>query len=92
MIGMLKVFSVDVYFLLDSGATLSLVTYLIAKKLDILLDILNEPFMGSKLVGESVFAKRVYRNFPIMLQNRVTYVELVELCMFDFVFILGMDW
>ena len=42
--------------------------------------------------GESVVAKRVYRNCPIMLPNRFSYVELVELDMFDFDFILGIDW
>ena len=42
-------------------------------------------------VGESVVAKRVCRNFPIILPNRVSYVDLVELDMFDFDIILGMD-
>ena len=46
----------------------------------------------STLMGESVVAKKVCRNYPIMLPNRVTYVELVELDMFDFYVILGMDW
>ena len=40
-------------------------------------------------VGESVVAKRVYRNCPIMFPNRITYVELE---MVDFDVILGMDW
>ena len=43
-------------------------------------------------VGESVVAKRVYKNCPIMLLNRVSYVDLVELDKFDFDIILGMDW
>ena len=42
-------------------------------------------------VGELIVAKRVYRNCPIMLPNRVTFVELVELYIFDFDVILGMD-
>ena len=42
--GMLKVFSLDVYALLDTSATLSFVTPLVAKKFDILPDILHEPF------------------------------------------------
>ena len=56
--GMLKVFSLDVYALHDTGATLSFVTPLVAKKFDILPDILNEPFLVSTLVGELVVAKR----------------------------------
>ena len=35
-------------------------------------------------VGESVVSKRVYKSCPIMLPNRVSYVELVELDMLDF--------
>ena len=61
--GIFKVFSIYVYDLSDLGATLSSVTPLIAKNFYILPHILNEPFMNSKPVGESVVAKRVYRNF-----------------------------
>ena len=55
-------------------------------------DILHESFIVSTPVSESVVAKRVYRNFPIMLPNRVSYVELVELYILDFDVLLGMDW
>ena len=37
-----------------------------------------------------IVTKRVYRNYPIMLSNRVSYVELVEIDMLDFDIILGM--
>lgn len=43
-------------------------------------------------VGESVVAKRVYRNCPISLPNRIPYVDLVELDMLDLDIILGIDW
>ena len=59
---MLKEFSIDVYALLDPGATLSFVTPLVAKRFDILLKILHEPFIVSTLVGESIISKRVCRN------------------------------
>ena len=88
---MLKVFSIDVYALLDPGATFSFVTPLVAKKFDILPDILHEHFMVSTLVDELVIAKMVYRNCPIMFPNRATYVELVEFDMIYFDVILGMD-
>ena len=71
---------------------LSFVTPLVAIKFDILPDILHEPFIVSTPMGELVVAKRVYRNCPIMLTNRVSYVDLVELDMLDFDIILGMDW
>ena len=57
--GMLKSSSIDVYALLDPGATLSFVTPLAAKKFYILPDILHETFIVSTPVVESVFAKSV---------------------------------
>ena len=90
--GMLKVFSIDVYALLDSGSTLSFDTPIVPKKFEILSDIFHEPFIVSTSAGELVVAKRVYKNWRIMLPNRVSYVDLVELDMFDFDIILGMDW
>ena len=89
---MLRVFSVDIYALLDLGATLSFVTPWIARNFDMLLDILDEPFMVTILVGESVVEMRVYRNCPIMLPNRVNHAKLVELYMVHFDVIFGSDW
>uniref|UniRef100_M1DCG5 Gag-pol polyprotein n=1 Tax=Solanum tuberosum TaxID=4113 RepID=M1DCG5_SOLTU len=57
--GMLQVFSIDVYALLDPGGTLSFVTPLVAMKFDILTDVLEEPFSVSIPVCDSVVAKRV---------------------------------
>ena len=48
---MFKVLSIDVYALLDPITTLSFVTPLVAKKFDILPDVLHEPFVVSTLVG-----------------------------------------
>ena len=57
---MLQVFPIDEYALLDTGATLTFITPLIARKYDIFPDILNESFMVTTPVGESVVAMRVY--------------------------------
>lgn len=43
-------------------------------------------------VGESIVVKRVYRNCPIILPNRVSYVDLVELDILEFDTILSFDW
>ena len=37
-------------------------------------------------------AKRVYKECPLILPKRKTFVDLVELDMFDFYIILGMYW
>ena len=69
---MLQVLCINVYALLDLGATLLFVTLLVAKKFGIFPDILNEPFMVTTPVGESGVAERIYRNCPIMLPNRIS--------------------
>ena len=89
---MFKVLSIDVYMLLDPDATLSFVTPLVAKKFEILTDILHEPFIVSTLLGSRLLQKKVYKNCLIMLPNRVSCVDLAELDMLDFDIILGMDW
>ena len=43
-------------------------------------------------MGEFVVAKRVYKDYPIMFPNRVSYVEIVELDMLYFDIIMGIDW
>ena len=60
--GTLHVFSYPVYALLDPGSTLSFVTPLVANKLDLLPEILHEPFPVSNLIGDSIRVERVYRD------------------------------
>ncbi|KAH0680946.1 hypothetical protein KY285_021901 [Solanum tuberosum] len=83
--GMLQVFSINVYALLDPGATLFFVTPFVAMKLEMLPDVLEKPFLVSTPVGDSVVAKRVYRGCPISLSHKVTLVDFFDV-------ILGIDW
>ena len=89
--GMLQFYSVNFYAFLHPRATLSFVTLLVSGKFDVLPDVLVEPFSICTPMGDSIVAKRVYRKYPVMLPNRVTLGDLVELDMFDFDIILGMD-
>ena len=70
---------------------MSFVTPIVVKKFNTLPDIFHEPFLVPTTVGESVFALRVYRDFPIMLPNGVSNYDLVELDTLDFDIIFGMD-
>uniref|UniRef100_M1DK61 Gag-pol polyprotein n=1 Tax=Solanum tuberosum TaxID=4113 RepID=M1DK61_SOLTU len=90
--GMLKVFQLNVYALLDPGATLYFVTPYVAMRFDVLPDVLLDPFFVSTPVGDSVVAKRVYIRYPVSLSHRVTIVDFVDLDMLDFYVILAMDW
>ena len=91
VIDIFKVFSIDVYALLDLGDTLSFVTPLVAKKFDIFPYVLHEPFIVSTLVYELIVANRVFRNCPIMLPSIFTSVKFVEHDILDFNVILGMN-
>ena len=64
---------------------------LVARKFDVLPDVLIELFSVCTLMGDSVVAKRVYRKCLVMLPNRVTLFDLAELEMFDYDIILSMD-
>ena len=86
--GMLQVFCINVYSLLDPGSTLSFVTPLVATKFYIFPDVLIEHFSVCTPMGDFVVAK----SGPVMLLNRVIHVDFVELDMFDFYIILCMDW
>ncbi|KAH0637947.1 hypothetical protein KY290_036496 [Solanum tuberosum] len=90
--GTLRVFDLDVYALLDPGATLSFVTPYIAVQFSVSPETLSEPFSVSTPVGDLVIARRVYRNCPVTVSQKVTSADLVELEMVEFDVILGMDW
>ena len=90
--GMIKVFTFDVYALLDPGASLSFVTYYVANQVEILPEKLCESFDVSTHVGESILAKRVYHDCPVSINHKSTMDELIKLYVVDFDVILGMDW
>ena len=91
VIGLLQVFSFNVYALHSPGATLSFVTPLVGRMFDVLLDVLIRPFYVCTPMGDTLVAKRVNRKCHVMLPNRVILVDLLEHDMFDFDLILGMD-
>ncbi|KAH0705892.1 hypothetical protein KY285_010419 [Solanum tuberosum] len=90
--GMIQVFKSNVYTLLDPKASSSFVTPYVAMNFDVIPEQLSEPFSVSTPVGESILAKRVYRDCPIFFNRTSTMADLVELDMVDFDVILGMDW
>ena len=90
--GTLSIFSHIVYVLIDPGSTLSYVTPLIAEKFKRTPKLLVKPFEVSTPIGDSIIARRVYRNCIITVCDRDTLADLVELEMVDFDVIMGMDW
>lgn len=89
---MIKIFDFNAYVLLDPGANLSFVTPLLVIKFSLSPKIFREPFSVYTLVGEFVVAHGVYRGCPIFMLHKVFSCDLIELEIFDFDVILGMDW
>ena len=75
MTGTSQVFPVNVYALLDPGATLYFFAPLVARKFDVLPDVLIETFSVCTSISDSVVSKRVHRKCPVMLPNIVTVVD-----------------
>ncbi|KAH0730162.1 hypothetical protein KY289_001350 [Solanum tuberosum] len=90
--GMIKVFTLNVYALLDPRASLYFVTPYVAIKFDFLSEKLCDPFCVSTPIGEFILVERVYRDCVISINHKNTMADLVELDMVDFDVILGMDW
>ena len=71
---------------------MSFVTPYIAGNFGISLEVLAEPFSVSTPVDKTIIARWVYRNYPVLISQKVTLADLVELEIIDFDVILRMDW
>ncbi|XP_075100011.1 uncharacterized protein LOC142176388 [Nicotiana tabacum] len=69
---------------MDPGSTFSYVTPYFAINLGLEPEQLNEPFLVSTPVGESVKVRRVYRGCIVSVQGCNTKADLIELEMVDF--------
>lgn len=91
VIGMLEVFSIDVYAILHPSDTLSCLTFLVDKFFSVLPNILIQAFSINITMDYCVVDRRVITSYPISFPNIVIWVDLVELYVFHFDVILGMD-
>ncbi|XP_070049074.1 uncharacterized protein [Nicotiana tomentosiformis] len=90
--GILTIHSHAIYALMDPGSIFSYITPFIAGKLDMRSELLPQPVEVSTPVGDSIIANHVYRDCTVLINDRPTFVDLVELVMLDFDVIMGMDW
>ena len=79
VMGTLSIFSFDLYALINLGPTLSYATPLVAGKFERIPELLVKPFEVSTPVGESIIARRVYRNCIVNISGCDTMADLVEL-------------
>lgn len=69
VMSMLQIFSHDVYVLLSPGSTLSYVTPYVAVNFNLGHDSISEPFSVYTPIGESIIAKRIYKNYVIYFSS-----------------------
>ena len=91
VIGMIKVFSFNMYASLDPRENLYFVTPYSPRKLNHLPKKICELLCVSTVVGDSILIERVYCDCTMSINHRSIMVDLVELNMIDFYVILGMD-
>ena len=89
---MFQVFSTSINTLLDPGSVLSFVTPLLALTFDILPEVLHDPILFSRTLGENVRTDRVYKDCQVVISCKTICANLVELTMHDFDVIVGMEW
>ena len=89
---MLQVFSTSLYALLDPGCTLSFVTPLLALTFEILPDVLHDPIVVSKRLGENERTDSVNKDIPIVVCGKIMCTDLVESPMDDFDVIFSKGW
>ena len=65
---------------------------MIARKFKRTLELLVKTFEVTTPNGESIIATRVYNNCIVIVCDRETLADLVDLDMVDFDVIMGMDW
>lgn len=62
--GMLRVFDIDLYTLLDLGVNMLFFIPYYSIKFDVFTKVLLEPYSINTTIGESVPIKKVYKNYP----------------------------
>ena len=70
--GMLQVFDLDVYALLDPWANLSFVTSYMAVQFSVSPETISESFLVCTQVDDPVIARRVYISCPLTVSKKVT--------------------
>ena len=78
--------------LFDSGATHSFVSPSFTLCLDMRFDVLNNLLTVLTLVREVYLINRFFPGCEVCIEDEILLVDLVELEIFEFDVILGMDW
>jgi uncharacterized membrane protein len=81
----------QVYALIDPGASHSFVSYRIVNNLHVLSSNLGVGVTISTLLGENIHIDDIYRGVKLYIRGLELRVYLIPLELYDFDLILGMD-
>jgi len=89
--GTLQLDTMQVYALIDPGASHSFVSYRIVNNLHVLSSNLGVGVTISTLLGENIHIDDIYRGVKLYIRGLELRVYLIPLELYDFDLILGMD-
>ncbi|GMI67523.1 hypothetical protein HRI_000421600 [Hibiscus trionum] len=84
--------SLSLLSLIDSGSTHSYILREHAELLGLPVESLDVGMCVTSSFGETVVTRKLYRRCPLVVQDHVFHVDLMELPFYGFDVILGMDW
>ena len=90
--GQLSVSNLNLYVLIDSGATHSFIAKRLVEKLEGDKKSLSSPFLTVTPTGDVYKSLLWVKDVPVKVGKYVLYANLIEIEMYDFDVILGMDW
>ena len=90
--GIISLYGIEMHALIDLGYTHSYVCIEHVFDKVIVVEQLSYDMHVTSLLGHNVNVNRVYRNCPIVIQDRKFSVDLIALPFREFDLILGMDW
>ncbi|GMJ08284.1 hypothetical protein HRI_004497600 [Hibiscus trionum] len=84
--------SLSLLSLIDSGSTHSYILREHAELLGLPVESLDVGVRVTSSFGETVVTRKLFRRCPLVVQDHVFHVDLMELPFYGFDVILGMDW
>ncbi|KAK8639770.1 hypothetical protein V6N13_138140 [Hibiscus sabdariffa] len=90
--GTFTIYSVPYFALLDNGSTHSYISRTVSENLQIPIETTKNALTVISPVGQSMLVDKVFRRCPLMVQDEIFPVDLMELPLEEFDLILGMDW
>ena len=92
IIGFLKILGIKVTTLFDTGAKHSVIALSFAHRVNLCASALSPTISIATPLGNSVIIDCIYRDCPIVIEEKILPAQLLLMELHDFDIILGMDW